>query len=382
MDRIQVVKYEKSKYDSSEFYVVSDLFLKRGDYHMDDISWGASWIPKNATVLDISFQHGRFISYLKQTHHMDQLDANTDKCLLSLSAIDIDTQDICNLTIKDQCFDVVSMFGVIEFLSIPQKTLALVKSVLSKQGKLILSVTNATHLSVISSLFFDYSKILKEQTSQTRRHFFNKKSLIGLLESSGFWIECISCVDDDTQANKYQENLNRPNQEVTAKLTQKENSLSSQFVVCARPMSESTTGSQLFDLVSSKQQINALEQEIKLLHSIISEQKEDLAKIKTELIKCAEDKKEIEEHCILEKKRSALLPSVFQELSALKKTLEDNRLLLNEFKSKNDALALDNQKMKKILSSRSVKKILKIQQQFDKLKNKLSRIIHEQHQSI
>jgi predicted SAM-dependent methyltransferase len=104
---------------------------------------------------------------------------------------------------KEETYDCILMADILEHLKENEKILKSCRNLLKKNGKLIVSVPNIAHSSIIGSLFkgkFEYRD--EGLLDQTHIRFFTRESIADLIEKCRFSIETIETVQklpEDTE---------------------------------------------------------------------------------------------------------------------------------------------------------------------------------------
>lgn len=139
----------------------------------------------NKKLLDIGAATGFFVrmandfGFLSSGLEISNYAANLGR----QNGLDIKTGTLENVTFKNEAFDVVTMWDVIEHMPNPKANLELTKKYLKKGGVLAINTPDSGSL---------YAKILGKRwhlfVPPEHIHYFNKKSLEIILEKTGFEI--------------------------------------------------------------------------------------------------------------------------------------------------------------------------------------------------
>ena len=207
-------------------------------------SWHKTFhlVPENSCVLDIGCSTGNFGEQLiKQKKcivdgiEIDDGDINeAKKRLRKVYKINIETEDVK----LSQKYDVVFLGDVIEHLAKPSTTLKKLHSLLNKEGVLLFSMPNITHMSV--RLMMLEGKIEYGRTGlldETHLHFYNREEIYRVLNSAGFEVIKFDYTINDIPFEKAKENLKKmgltPNDEFK-KLLKTTNAAAYQFIGIAK----------------------------------------------------------------------------------------------------------------------------------------------------
>jgi len=148
--------------------------------------------PRNANILEIGCGNGSTLVWLKKNNfcaHATGIDAFASKKDSSL--IDEFIQFNLNEGIpiqNDRKFDAILCLDVLEHLIDPWKIIKQLKSHLTANGQLIVSLPNIQSYRVVFSLFFKGNFDYQDEgiLDKTHLRFFTKKTAIRMLEEAGF----------------------------------------------------------------------------------------------------------------------------------------------------------------------------------------------------
>jgi predicted TPR repeat methyltransferase len=106
---------------------------------------------------------------------------------------DVNDQNIRNILVNNSPYDCILMLDILEHLVDPWETLNFIKSLLCKEGVIILSIPNIANLKVIAPLVFwdDFKYSEAGILDKTHLRFFTQKSGINLVESAGLIVSRI-----------------------------------------------------------------------------------------------------------------------------------------------------------------------------------------------
>lgn len=156
-------------------------------------------VSKNAKVLEFGPAKGILTKYLKEELNCKVTCVEIDEELAKLASpfsekmivADIDKLDFLASFGKEK-FDIIIFADVLEHLYDPWRIIREAKNYLQDEGKIIASIPNIAHASVILSLLedeFHYNP--SGLLDKTHIRFFTKKSIYNFFESNGYFIEGI-----------------------------------------------------------------------------------------------------------------------------------------------------------------------------------------------
>ncbi len=142
------------------------------------------------------------IKYLYPASDVRGIEIVPDVAKLGSNNVNIVQGDIQNMQLdyEEGYFDYIIFADVLEHLYYPEEVLKRLKKYLSKDGKILMSIPNIMHASVLVPLIkgeFNYkdSGIL----DKTHIRFFTRQSIEVMLNQTGFDIETISGIADEEQ---------------------------------------------------------------------------------------------------------------------------------------------------------------------------------------
>lgn len=152
-------------------------------------------IEKDSVILEFGPAHGRLTKYLKENMnckvYLVELDEEAGKEALKFGE-DLVVGDIEDYQwtekYKDIKFDYIIFADVLEHLRNPLKVVKTAKEFLKDNGKILLSVPNLAHNSVLINLMnnnFEYTKV--GLLDDTHIHFFTKNSLDKMVSDAGMY---------------------------------------------------------------------------------------------------------------------------------------------------------------------------------------------------
>lgn len=167
-------------------------------------SWNKTFklVPNNSLVLDVGCSSGAFgeplILQKKCTVDGIEIDdgdiAEAKKKLRNVYKIDIERDPIS----IDHKYDVIFFGDVVEHLAQPIKALEKIKPLLKKNGILIFSIPNITHMLV--RLMLLSGKIEYGRTGlldETHLHFYNSKEIYRVFNEAGYKVETFDYTVND-----------------------------------------------------------------------------------------------------------------------------------------------------------------------------------------
>lgn len=147
-----------------------------------------------------------------------------------LDEIDLEEQ------FKEEAYDCILMTDVLEHLKKNEKVLQSCRSLLKKNGRLIVSVPNIAHSSIIGSLLkgkFEYRD--EGLLDQTHIRFFTRESIADLLEKCRFSIETIETVQKLPEDTEVGDSLIDLPFGLQKAILNRKDSLTYQFIIICKP---------------------------------------------------------------------------------------------------------------------------------------------------
>ncbi len=159
-------------------------------------------IRPNSKILEVGPATGRLTKYLKEFMSCDvtivEIDEEAYKIASQYSSLSI-LGDIESFEwtkeLSGQKFDYIIFSDVLEHLKYPDRTLVKVKDFLKEEGRLLISIPNVSHNSVIADLLFDrfdYQNI--GILDNTHLKYFTYGSAKDMLTQCGYSIEKDDCI--------------------------------------------------------------------------------------------------------------------------------------------------------------------------------------------
>ena len=205
----------------------------------DTLSKIIKHLNPNTAVLELGPATGYLTEYMQKNLNCsvdcvelspEMADIAEQYCRYMLVA-DLDRTDLHD-HFEEKSYDYIILADVLEHLKENEKILTGCRSLLKEDGKLILSVPNIAHASVIGSLLkgkFEYSD--EGLLDRTHLRFFTRKSIIELLEQSGFSIETVEVLQKLPEDTELGDSLTDLPAEFQNIIFSEKDSLSYQFVI-------------------------------------------------------------------------------------------------------------------------------------------------------
>ena len=177
------------------------LVIEKGSTH----EWAFDHVEENSNVLELGAANGLLTNALHNGKNcivdIVELDeeAGMQASTYSRNAIlgargDLNGDKWCESLSQNE-YDYVVILDVLEHLDNPLKVLEKVKSLLKQEGKLLLSIPNIAHNSVVISLLkgkFEYTKL--GLLDSTHRYFVTYESAQELVRNAGFSLEKVNAI--------------------------------------------------------------------------------------------------------------------------------------------------------------------------------------------
>lgn len=186
-----------SKLDPSRIRATTEAFIHSfSGYYSEDRSSAAALIPEGtSSLLDIGCACGDFGAYVKKHKgcRVVGIEMNENEAKIAGRKLDEVIAGDFNTIKITEIFDCVTCLDVLEHFIKPELLLQRAKTVLGKNGYLILSIPNIGHWSIIEDLLagrWDY--IPAGILCNTHVRFYTKDSISSLLNGLGFRIISIT----------------------------------------------------------------------------------------------------------------------------------------------------------------------------------------------
>ena len=184
---------------------------------------------------------------------------------------DLDRLDL-GRELDGQKFDVIICADILEHLIAPWRTLAQVRSLIAPGGFVVASIPNITHISVALELLkgnFDYRPL--GLLDETHRRFFSKRGVIHLFERAGYWVSDIDRTYAAPHHMEIVQSLDAFSPELVRYVESHDDAVTYQFVVRAKPFSESA------DIARSNAELEKLRADQALLEPTVARARIDEA---------------------------------------------------------------------------------------------------------
>lgn len=175
-----------------------------GAYHQASRAEMLPWVPpETRSILDVGGGEGGFLSVVKaalscETHLSEQA---KHACIVAQSRVDRVWQGNFLDVDFGRKFDCISFLEVLEHTIWPARWLEKARELITPQGKILISVPNVGHWSVIADLIhgrWDYAPAGIHCVTHLR--FFTHTGLMQLLRESGLVVERFEAVQDAAPA--------------------------------------------------------------------------------------------------------------------------------------------------------------------------------------
>jgi 2-polyprenyl-3-methyl-5-hydroxy-6-metoxy-1,4-benzoquinol methylase len=117
--------------------------------------------------------------------------ADIANCFANVVQGNIETDEI---PFKDVNFDVIMFGDVLEHLRNPEETIRMCKNYLSENGRIVCSIPNVQHISVLRPLIygrFEYTEV--GLLDKTHIHLFTGQEIVKMFANAGYTIEKMIC---------------------------------------------------------------------------------------------------------------------------------------------------------------------------------------------
>jgi len=201
------------------------------------------YIEQDTTVLELGPATGYLTEYMQKKLNCSvdcveispEMAEVAEKYCRHMLVADLDEIDL-EEHFKEEAYDCILMADVLEHLKENEKILKSCRNLLKKNGRLIVSVPNIAHSSIIGSLFkgkFEYRD--EGLLDQTHIRFFTRESIIDLLERCRFSIETIETVQKLPEDTEVGDSLIDLPVDLQNAILNRKDSLTYQFIIICKP---------------------------------------------------------------------------------------------------------------------------------------------------
>jgi 2-polyprenyl-3-methyl-5-hydroxy-6-metoxy-1,4-benzoquinol methylase len=192
---LATLRTSKSLQELEHWQVPNAFAHDFSDYHSGSRSEVIHMVPSAAKkVLDVGGGDGGFLKALKQSHgcetHLAEYSAQS--CEVARAHVDKVWQGDFFSTPITEKFDCITFLDVLEHTTEPLRWLERARGLLESNGKIVSSIPNVGHWSVIADLLegrWDYAPVGIHCITHLR--FFTKHSIEALFDETGLEIEAI-----------------------------------------------------------------------------------------------------------------------------------------------------------------------------------------------
>jgi len=199
-------------------------------------------IESDTAVLELGPATGYLTEYMKEKLNCSvdcveispEMAGVAEKYCRHMLVADLDEIDLKE-QLKEETYDCILMTDILEHLKENEKILKSCRMLLKENGKLILSVPNIAHASIIGSLLkgkFEYRD--EGLLDQTHIRFFTRKSIADLLEKCRFSIETIETVQKLPEDTEVGDSLIDLSVDLQNAILNRKDSLTYQFIIICK----------------------------------------------------------------------------------------------------------------------------------------------------
>lgn len=199
-------------------------------------------IPSDASVLDLGCGTGALGRWLVDRGHtaLDGVTFNSAEAEIARKHYrqvvegDLETLDLLT-AFASRHYDVIVCADVLEHLKNPAVVLEQCKTLLSPEGRLLISVPNAAYAGLIAELMHGQFRYRDEGLlDKTHLRFFTRSSLLDFLEQAGWQVDSTETVRRELIESEFSHPLDAIPPSVSRYLLTQPDALTYQFVVTAR----------------------------------------------------------------------------------------------------------------------------------------------------
>ena len=204
----------------------------------------ASLVHEKSSVLDLGCGSGSLGQHLAETRGcvMDGVTLSEAEAIHArphYRHVVVDNLETCDLlaTFPGQHYDYIVCADVLEHLSRPEHVLAACRQLLAPQGRLLISVPNASYSGLVAELL-DGEFLYREEGLLDRTHlrFFTRRSLTRFLGEQRWAIDSIDTIERDLPESEFDAAFDRLPPSVARHLLGAPDALTYQYICVAHPM--------------------------------------------------------------------------------------------------------------------------------------------------
>lgn len=227
---------QQSRADKDHIYVrIGEIDNDSGD----SLSKLIKHVEPGSTILELGPANGYLTKYLNESLNCtvdcvelsSEMAKVTEKYCRNMVVADLDQIGLENYFNKES-FDYIIIADVLEHLKEHEKTLKSCRNLLKKNGKLVLSIPNISHASIIGDLLnekFEYrdSGLL----DRTHLRFFTRESIKDLLKKCCYSIETIETVQKLPEDTEMEDSLMAFPTDLQKAILNRKDALTYQFII-------------------------------------------------------------------------------------------------------------------------------------------------------
>lgn len=238
---------DKHRHNSGMTQTIEDLHVYLRSIRPEErtsLSTLAEMIPPGSRVLDLGCGSGALGQHLAETRQCvtdgvtwsEAEAAHARPHYRYVHVADLETADLHALFAADR-YDAIVCADVLEHLRRPELVLTACRSMLTPEGRLLISVPNASYSGLIAELLKGEFKYRKEGLlDETHLRFFTRRSLIRFMAEQRWAIESLEVIERPIPESEFQIEFDDLPPAVARFLLSSPDALSYQFVGAARPV--------------------------------------------------------------------------------------------------------------------------------------------------
>ncbi len=239
-DTVLVAKKPELKPINNQEHLYQRTVTEHGE---DSLSKLIKHIKPDTTVLELGPATGYLTEYMQKelkckvdcVEISPEMAKAAEKFCRHMLVADLDKTDLEEKLDKNT-YDCIIIADVLEHLRENEKTLRACRNLLKNDGKLILSIPNIAHASIIGSLLkgrFEYTQ--EGLLDITHVRFYTRKSILALLDQLDFSIETIETIRKLPEETEIGDSLIDLPADLQKMIFDREDSITYQFVIVCRP---------------------------------------------------------------------------------------------------------------------------------------------------
>lgn len=244
---ISLRRTDKPRHNSGMTQTIEDLHVYLRSIRPEErtsLSTLAEMIPAGSKVLDLGCGSGALGQYLAETRSCvsdgvtwsEAEAAHARPHYRHVHVADLETADLPTLFAGER-YDAIVCADVLEHLRHPESVLTAARNMLTAEGRLLISVPNASYSGLIAELLKGEFKYRKEGLlDETHLRFFTRRSLVRFMTEQRWAIDTLEVIERPIPESEFKVEFDDLPPSVARFILSGPDALSYQFVGAARPV--------------------------------------------------------------------------------------------------------------------------------------------------